>query len=229
LYAHRGDNEAADFIDSLVQNLNPPANASVIDVGCGAGRHCKILASKGLNVTGIDLAFSSIRQAKKSERPNLHFFQHDMRVAFGRNTFDYVFNVFTSFGYFRDERENNKVIENMAAALKPGGKLILDYLNVPYAENHLVTAEHKEIDGTIYNIARWMDDEFFYKAITFKEGTVARPYHFIEQVAKFKIGDFERMFATNHLKITAIYGDYKLQSYVEPLSPRLILIAEKAH
>src|SRR5215470_2336385 len=99
LYANRDENEAAAFINELVNELEPAANARMLDLGCGSGRHSKYLASKGFDVTGIDLAGSSIRQAKRWETEKLRFYRHDMRVTFGREVFDIVFNFFTSFGY----------------------------------------------------------------------------------------------------------------------------------
>src|SRR5262245_5281593 len=98
LYANRNESEAASFIDNLLPTLQPAYNAKMLDLGCGAGRHSKYLASKGYHVTGLDLAGSSIQQAKRHNLDNLQFFQHDMREAFGKNYFDYVLNFFTSFG-----------------------------------------------------------------------------------------------------------------------------------
>src|SRR5215471_16353092 len=89
LYTHRSEEEARDFIDELIPVLHPESNARMLDVGCGAGRHCKQLAAKGFDVTGIDLALSSIRQAKKYETASLRFFQHDMRQPLVKNRFDY--------------------------------------------------------------------------------------------------------------------------------------------
>jgi SAM-dependent methyltransferase len=51
-----------------------PEKGSIIDVGCGAGRHSKYLASKGFNVTGIDTAFSSIQLARSYQSALLRFF-----------------------------------------------------------------------------------------------------------------------------------------------------------
>jgi SAM-dependent methyltransferase len=99
--------------------------------------------SKGFDVTGLDLAASSIRNAKKYEKTNLRFAKHDMRDAFGKNRFDYVFNFFTSFGYFKSDEENHKVIRNIYDALKPGGSLVLDYLNVTWCEDRLVQKKQK--------------------------------------------------------------------------------------
>ena len=60
LYAYRDDSEAAGFIDELIQYLGPVNGSSMLDVGCGAGRHSIYLASKGFRVTGIDLSAGSI-------------------------------------------------------------------------------------------------------------------------------------------------------------------------
>ena len=114
LYAHRSESEAQGFIDNLIPELQPSPQAKMLDLGCGAGRHSKYLASKGFSVTGLDLAGSSIRQAQRSTNDNLQFYQHDMRIAFGKNYFDYVFNFFTSFGYFDSTEEDHKVIHNIS-------------------------------------------------------------------------------------------------------------------
>src|ERR1041385_5591162 len=150
LYANRDDAEAARFLDALIGHLEPRAGARVLDLGCGAGRHSKHLASKGLRVTGMDLAAGSIKEAKRSERARLRFLRHDMRVPFGRDIFDYVFNFFTSFGYFEDAREHLTVVRNVGRALRPGGRLVLDYLNVRHAEARLTPEEVQEIDGVVY-------------------------------------------------------------------------------
>ena len=73
LYANRDEKEAAAFIDELINELEPAADSRMLDLGCGSGRHSKYLASKGFDVTGIDLAASSVRQAKRSEREKLAF------------------------------------------------------------------------------------------------------------------------------------------------------------
>src|SRR6185436_16836688 len=73
LYAHRDDTEAARFLDALIVRLGLHHGARVLDLGCGAGRHSRYLAAKGLRVTGIDLAAGSIRTAKQNEQPWLRF------------------------------------------------------------------------------------------------------------------------------------------------------------
>jgi SAM-dependent methyltransferase len=226
LYAHRDDAEAARFLDELMARLRPGRGARVLDLGCGAGRHSKYLASKGLRVTGVDLAAGSIKEAKQSERARLRFLRHDMRVPFGRNTFDYVFNFFTSFGYFEKTREHMAVVRNMASSLRADGRLVLDYLNVRHAEASLVSGEVKKIDGVIYRLTRWTDARHLFKRIVVDDGGGA-PLTYVERVAKFTVQDFERMFAPHGLIIEALHGDYRLNAYDALTSPRLILVAKK--
>ncbi|HET6769563.1 MAG TPA: class I SAM-dependent methyltransferase [Chitinophagaceae bacterium] len=226
LYSNRSDKEAADFVDALMDELNPSANSTMLDLGCGAGRHAKWLAAKGFDVTGLDLAASSIRSAEKHERTNLRFAKHDMRDPFGKNSFDYVFNFFTSFGYFKNDEDNRRVIRNIYHALKPGGSLVMDYLNVVWCEDRLVAEETKEIDGIVYHISRWTDERFFYKKIAIENMQSAQS-EFVEQVAKFDLNDFGYLFERNGLRLEKVYGDYRLNEYDRVESPRMILLARK--
>ena len=100
LYFKRDENEAAAFIDNLVNYLSPAPGSKMLDVACGRGRHSIQLAAKGFDVTGIDLSEDSINYALQFEKDNLHFYQHDMRLPFRINYYDFAFNFFTSFGYF---------------------------------------------------------------------------------------------------------------------------------
>jgi len=226
LYGYRDDTEAARFLDQLIAALRPLRRARVLDLGCGAGRHSKYLAEKDLQVVGLDLAAGSIAEAKRSARPGLRFLQHDMRVPFGRAAFDYVFNFFTSFGYFDTPDEHLSVVGNMATSLRPGGILVLDYLNVRHAETRLVSEECRKVDGVVYRLTRWTDARAFFKRIVVEDGG-GTSLEYVERVAKFTLQDFERMFARHGLGIEQVHGDYRLSPYDALVSPRMILVARK--
>jgi SAM-dependent methyltransferase len=196
LYANRDESEAAGFIDELMERLRPGPRSTALDVGCGAGRHSKYLASKGLRVTGIDLAASSINQARRSERADLHFRRHDMRLPFGTNAYEYVFNFLTSFGYFDTPADHLMVVRNMADALNTGGTLVLDYLNVRYAEARVIPEEVKNIDGMIYRLSRWADAGHFFKRIVIHDQKAREPFEYVERVAKFPWSDWSCPSAT---------------------------------
>ncbi|MDB5200249.1 MAG: Methyltransferase type 11 [Chitinophagaceae bacterium] len=227
LYFKRDEAEAAAFINKLIDHLKPHPGAEMLDVACGKGRHSIQLADKGFKVTGIDLSEDSIREAKESESENLEFFVHDMRLPFRINYFDYAFNFFTSFGYFRTRREHDNAIRTIAQSLKPDGFFVMDYLNVHYAEDHLVHKSEKQIDDVNYFITKWFDETHFYKKIVVEDDHLEEPLEYTEKVAKFTLGDFTDMFAYQDLQIQEVFGDYQFNNYDVKKSPRLIMIAKK--
>lgn len=227
LYFNRDKVEAAAFINKLITYLQPHFNASMLDVACGKGRHSMQLAEKGFNVTGIDLSEDSIKEAIQHETENLHFYQHDMRLPFWINYFDYAFNFFTSFGYFRTQREHDNAIRTIAQSLKPNGIFIMDYLNVHYSEDHTEHQTEKEIDGINFLITKWYDESFFYKKIVIEDEALEEPFIYTEKVAKFNLGDFTEMFAYQGLQIQEVFGDYNFNHYDIKKSPRLIMNAKK--
>ncbi len=229
LYFDRDITEAATFINKLLDHLKPFEKARMLDVACGRGRHSVQLASRGFEVTGIDLAEESIRQAKEFETDHLQFFLHDMRLPFWINYFDYAFNFFTSFGYFKTRREHDNSIRTISYSLKQNGILVLDYLNVHYAEDHLVHKSDIEADNVNYYITKWFDENYFFKKIIIEDDKLEEPLEYTEKVNKFNLGDFTDMFAYHGLQIQEVFGDYSFNPYDVKKSPRLIMIAKKLH
>ncbi|MBK8611823.1 MAG: class I SAM-dependent methyltransferase [Chitinophagaceae bacterium] len=229
LYFNRDDREAALFIDKLIGYLRPVPGSLMLDVACGKGRHSIQLAQKGFDVTGIDLSEDSIKDALLSRSDALHFYIHDMRLPFWINYFDYAFNFFTSFGYFNSRREHDNAIRTIAQSLKKEGTFVMDFLNVHYAEDHLVHQSEKEIDGVNFVITKWFDETHFYKKIVVEDETLREPIVHIEKVAKFSLGDFTEMFAYHKLQIQEVFGDYDFGHYDVKKSQRMVMIAKKVN
>jgi SAM-dependent methyltransferase len=227
LYFERDEKEAEEFINRLLDHLKPDPGARMLDVACGKGRHSKTLAAYGFNVTGIDISPDSIAVAKKSETENLEFYVHDMRLPFRGNYFDYAFNFFTSFGYFNTRREHDDAIRTIAKSLKPEGIFVIDYLNVHFAEEHLVHTENIRIEETLYQILRWDDPAHFYKKIEVADPRLKTPLTFTEKVAKFSMGDFTEMLSYQGLQVKEVFGDYQFSHYDVKNSSRMIIIARK--
>jgi len=227
LYFNRDDNEAAAFISKLIGHLKPAAGSRMLDVACGKGRHSILLAEKGFDVTGIDLSDDSINEALLSQSDTLHFYKHDMRLPFWINYFDYAFNFFTSFGYFKTRREHDNAIRTIAQSIKKDGTFVMDFLNVHYAEDHLVHQSEKEIDGINFIITKWYDETHFYKKIVVEDEALNEPLIYTEKVAKFSLGDFTEMFAYQGLQIQEVFGDYDFGNYDVKRSQRMVMIAKK--
>ena len=228
LYFQRDEQEAANFIDALLLKLSPPANAMMLDVACGRGRHSIHLAAKGYLVTGTDISEDSIVEAKEFEKENLEFFVHDMRLPFRMNYYQYAFNLFTSFGFFRTRREHDNAIRTISQSLQTGGIFLIDYLNTHFAENHLQYKSEIKLGDVTFYITRWLDETHFYKKIVVEdEATLEEPLEFTEKVAKFSLGDFNDMLAFYGLQIQEVFGSYQFEPYHVNNSPRLIILAKK--
>ncbi|MGN6215305.1 class I SAM-dependent methyltransferase [Parafilimonas sp.] len=229
LYRKHDKAEATMLVNKLADKLQMPAASYVLDAACGKGRYSAALAEKGFNTTGIDICAESIAEAQQNETENLHFYLHDIRLPFYINYFDYVFNFFTSFGYFKTAREHNDAMRTLAQSLKQDGFLIIDYLNVHYTEYHLKHNETLKLEGIDFNIERWSDTKYFYKRIHVNDAAKSIDETFTEQVEKFSLGDFTDMFSYQGLMVQDVFGDYNLNTYHVKNSPRMIMIAKKIH
>lgn len=227
LYHERNKEEAERLIDKLMNFLQMPEHSFILDAACGKGRHSIALAAKGFDVTGVDICASAITEAKKYETNNLHFYLHDIRLPFYINYFNYAFNFFTSFGYFKTLREHNDAMRTIAQSLKLNGMLILDYLNVHFAEDNLKHTETAEINHVVFDIKRWVDEKHFYKRIDVKDEEKKVNESFTERVEKFYLSDFTNMFSQQGLQIETVFGDYDLNEYDEKKSQRMIMVAKK--
>lgn len=227
LYAHRDDAEAATAVDAILTRLRPRFAATALDLGCGAGRHARRLAAQGLDVTGLDLSAASIQQARRHEGRRLRFRRHDMREPFGDGAFDFIFSFFTSFGYFETADEHRVVMDHMARALAPGGRLVLDYLNVGDADARITRSETVSRGTTRFHLRRWADAGRYHKRIVVEDPALTSPLVFFEQVARFTLQDFRAMFASSGLAVESTYGDYVLAPYHPRTSPRLVMVVRQ--
>lgn len=226
LYKNRDEKEAKNFIDRLLVELSPPANSAILDLACGKGRYSRYLAEKGFNVTGLDIAEESIRFAQQSENEHLTFFQHDMRLPFRINYFDYIFNFFTSFGYFETEKDHLKTVVNIAKGLRPDGKFVLDFFNSKKVIKNLRATEVKQVDSVTFHIQRNVDNEgYILKNIQFEDK--GEYFNFTERVRAFALDDFQMLFGKAGLKIAKTFGCHELSPFDEATSDRLILVGCK--
>jgi SAM-dependent methyltransferase len=225
LYGNRDQAEAETFMKNLIQYLSIPPKARIHDLACGKGRHSVFLSSEGFEVTGTDLSAESIRFATQFENDSLSFFRSDMRTTIRYNYFNFVFNLFTSFGYFGSDKDNEEVIRAVYASLLPGGIFVLDYLNTQKVRKELIGNDTKEAGGIRFHISKRLENGYFIKKISFKDK--GHEYHFREQVRAFSKEELVTFFLKNGFETIELKGDYALAEFDEQHSDRLILIGKK--
>ncbi len=225
LYCNRNEAEAKIFIEKIAGSVHIPQNAKILDAACGKGRHSLTLAHLGFKVTGIDLSKNSIEYAKQFESERLHFAVHDIRETYHTNQFDFVFNLFSSFGYFENELEDLKVIKAFSETLKHHGTLVLDYINCEWAVKNIKSKEIVQRNETQFHIQKKLEKGFIVKDVDFL--TNGENYHYQERLKVISLNRFEEMLAISGFTLLQTFGDYALNKFKPTDSERLILIARK--
>jgi SAM-dependent methyltransferase len=132
-----------DFIES---SLGVERAASLLDLGCGTGRHAVELASRGYSVVALDLSLPMLDNAQRAadERETMVSFQQaDIRDLSFESSFDAVYCLGTTLGLF-DEDGNLQVIKNAHRALRENGTFLIEVVNrdhVLRGQPHLVWFE----------------------------------------------------------------------------------------
>lgn len=221
LYKDRDYAEAQSFMDNLTNYLNLPENGKILDLACGKGRHSVYLNKLGYDVTGVDLSEQSINYAKQFENDSLRFDVHDMTKPYPE-TFDAVFNLFTSFGYFENDDCNLRTIEAIKAELNTFGFGVIDFMNANYVINNLVAEDTKTVEGITFHQKRSVKNGYIVKDIAFEID--GEQYNFEERVKALTLDDFNRLFEKAGVYLLDVFGDYKLKKYHTETSERLIMI-----
>ncbi len=226
LYQNRDDRDARKLIDNLIKELKPDFESEFLDLACGKGRHAIYLNSKGYKVCGVDMSENSIKEARKFENDSLEFFIGDMRLPLFPGRFDYILNLFTSFGYFENPADNLKTLIAVKKMLKPNGIFVLDFFNAVSVVKNLIPQESIIIDDIRFDIKRNYDGKLVSKEINFSHN--GQNYNFTERVEAFMKTDFEELFNLAGFEIVDFRGDYNLNPYEFEKSERLIILAKNS-
>jgi len=152
LYSNRNEGEAEVAVKTALGMVPDLARGVVLDLGCGTGRHLIALRRVNPKAFGIDLSKTMLNHAKNDLIGSL--IRADMRhLPIAASKLDGACLWFTPFGYFgRDE--NAALLQSLAAVIKPGGILLVDFLN----SNHVLSApkdeEQIELEGALIQIKR---------------------------------------------------------------------------
>jgi SAM-dependent methyltransferase len=129
------DDWTRDEVAGIARRLPLPGYRRILDVCCGPGRHAAPLAAAGSDVTGVDRDVPALAQAARRV-PGGRFVALDQRALGAlRTTFDAAVILWQSFGWF-DPATNDRVLADLAALLRPGGRLLLDVYHPGFVRAH---------------------------------------------------------------------------------------------
>ncbi|MDB4887480.1 MAG: SAM-dependent methyltransferase [Gemmatimonadetes bacterium] len=227
LYEHRDLQEAVevgDLIDRGITEAGGAVDGPVLDLACGAGRHQRMLADHGWFTVGLDLSPSLLRAARVADR-GAALVRADMRaLPFATSSFALVVNLFTSFGYFRDDVQHQRVLAEVARVTRRGGWFVLDFLNAQQVRDTLVPRDERLVGTTLVEQEREItaDGRFVRKTITL--GELGRT--FVERVRLFEPGELATLCTEAGFRVEAAFGDYAGGALTAD-APRAILFARR--
>nr|WP_224749492.1 class I SAM-dependent methyltransferase [Polycladospora coralii] len=226
VYKHRSKQDASFEVSQIIEWINLTKEDFILDLCCGTGRHTLNFANQGYNIMGMDLSEVLLSYAVH-ERDNhgVPFIHGDMRhLPFVANSFDVVLNLFTSFGYFQCDGDNQKVLTEMARVLKPNGRFFIDYLNRDAVIDNLVPESSRQEGETYIKEKRRIEGNSVIKDITIVDHKGQREY--LEHVKMYTIDQMKEMLDKAGLTIEHAFGNFSGASYSVD-SERMIMMGSK--
>lgn len=223
------DEKTRQEVQFLIRTLKINKEQTVLDIPCGFGRHSILLAKKGCHVLGIDANKYFIQEAKKRGKGSgAKFLQGDMLAIKYKAQFDFIINLFTSFGYF-DDANNKKVLQKIYQALKEGGKLVIDTVN----RDRILESYRKwpRKDYTLIDHDMMLEEETFdpltgrltnNKKFIIKNKEIQAPY----SIRIYTYIELRDLLEDVGFTILNTYGDYAWWAY-SLTSKRLIIVVQK--
>ena len=129
-------------VDFIEQEIHFDKSKTILDIGCGTGRHAIELTKRGYTVTGVDLSDNQLKRAKQKASNagvKVNFLKKDARKLDFENSFDVVIMICEgAFSLMETDEMNFQILKNARNALKENGKFIFTCLNALFPLYHSV-------------------------------------------------------------------------------------------
>ncbi len=127
LYKDKNYKEEANYVENLLIKHSENKLKTILDLGCGTGKHDFLFAKKGYNITGVDLSKKMINIANQNKHKKLEFLQGDVRDINLNKKFDVVISLFHVASYQTSNEDFDNYLQTAYKHLKKGGLFIFDF------------------------------------------------------------------------------------------------------
>lgn len=130
-YQAKSYNQEVEFVNAILKEFIAERN-SLLELGCGTGRHAELFANLGYNVHGVDLSSDMVKQAdeRASQTPELadklSFVAGDARTVRTGATYDAVISLFHVLSYQNSNADVIAMFQTAADHLSAGGLFVFD-------------------------------------------------------------------------------------------------------
>lgn len=228
VYRHRNEEDAKNLFNLINKNILLEKGSKVLDLACGAGRHSILFAKNGFDVTAVDISDNLLNVARKTANElslNISFIKSDLRELHLTEKFHLILNLFTSFGYFETDDENEEIIKFASEHLLNNAYFIIDFFNIVYLKNNIIPVTYDKIEDGIIKQERVFEGNRIVKKITITKKNDVKYYY--ESVRTYSKDELITLIIKNGLRIQNIIGNYLGVEFEEINSPRVIIIAKK--
>jgi SAM-dependent methyltransferase len=219
--------DGIDAFSGLEKTLK--AGGKIADLCCGMGRISNELARRGFSVTGVDITRSYLDAAQddaSAENLSVEYIHQDVRTFKKNETFDLALNLYVSFGYFDEAKDDVLFLKNTFDSLKIGGVFIIELLGKEIAARDFIEGEAFDRAGfvvaTEYKIlGNW---EQLQNTWTITNDTLRQQKTFTQRL--YAATELEAMLLKAGFSDVTIYGGWDGIPYDE-YARMLILVAKK--
>ena len=227
IYGHRDKGEAEAAVAMALREAPALASGPVLDLGCGAGRHLAVLRRTNPQALGLDLSGTLLALAPPKLRAWL--LRGDMRhLPFRDGTLAGITLWFTPFGYFSDA-QNRALLLRLRELLRPGGVLLMDYMNARQVRRNLVPQDEAIREGLHVLNRRSLEGDRVVKHMTLTRLETGAQREVKESVRLYEPEELRAMATDCGLDVSLEAGDYQGAPFDAQRSTRWIGFLVKAN
>ena len=209
-------------IDLLHSIFPLDTHPTLVDIGCGIGRHALPLSKLGYLITAIDNnpdMLNTLISSPDYSSENIKIHNIDFREMSILQPHHGVYSMWQSFGYY-DEETNYSILRIISELLLPKGKLLLDLFNKAYYETNYGTRQIERQQGIILEKSNFANNRYSVD-LTYPSGNIDHFSFFL-----YTPSDLEDILSQFNLKKTNTYV-WHVPKIVDEADSRFQILFEK--